>query len=75
MPGSRPRNGAQDNAGLDGANITRFLWDDEEGGGSSHYNASEMGFPTLTRTEDQIVSCIPFTSLIANTHMLLAQFI
>ncbi|KAI6780373.1 Pumilio domain-containing protein-like protein [Emericellopsis cladophorae] len=56
MPGSRPRNGAQDNAGLDTANITRFLWDDEEGGGNSHYNASDMGFPTLTRTEDQILS-------------------
>lgn len=59
MPVSRSRNGAHE-SGLDGANVTRFLFDDEEGGSGSHQNAGDERFPTLVRRDDQIVSQFHF---------------
>ena len=59
MPTARPRNGQYETS-LDGANITRFLFDDEDSGGASHGNSnpntSDERFPTLVRRDDQMVS-------------------
>ncbi|KAL6855247.1 hypothetical protein ACO1O0_006386 [Amphichorda felina] len=59
MPTARPRNGQYETS-LDGANITRFLFDDEDSGGASHGNSnpntSDERFPTLVRRDDQMLS-------------------
>lgn len=55
MPGPRPRNGLYE-TGLDGTNVTRFLFGDEEAGYTSSANAGDERFPTLVRRDDQMVS-------------------
>lgn len=55
MPASRSRNGPYE-TGLDGTNVTRFLFGDDESGAMSQGPSADERFPTLVRRDDQIVS-------------------
>ena len=63
MPGTRTRNGGYENA-LDGTNVTRFLFGDEDSAAGSHANAMDESFPTLVRRDDHMVSYCIFLLLL-----------
>ena len=54
MPVTRSRNGL--NEVFDHANVTRFLFGDDDSSPFFHGNIPDDNFPTLVRREDQMVS-------------------
>ncbi|KAF4123614.1 hypothetical protein GMORB2_6315 [Geosmithia morbida] len=53
MPGSRSKNGIHE-SGLDGTNVTRFLFGDDESGYVPPIPAADERFPTLVLRDDQM---------------------
>lgn len=55
MPISRPTNRSNE-TGFDGANVTRFLFEDDDSSAVPHTQSNNDSFPTLVRQNDQMVS-------------------